>query len=168
VWIGPAAWDQVKALPDASNPELVVRRLPADAQTVVRELARRHTPLRRYIFRNTRGLLREYHKKGLLKENIPYRDPRQVWIELRPDAWELYQRIEQYIRHHYQKYEAERKGLGFIMTVYRRRLTSSFYAIARLPIESEQILELLHRCCAVSTCGRCVRSRLAELRFVLR
>src|SRR5690606_27813978 len=30
---------------------------------------------------------------------------------------------------HYQKYEAERKGLGFIMTVYRRRLTSSFYAI---------------------------------------
>src|SRR5262249_44403735 len=65
------------------------------------------------------------------KENIPYRDPRQVWIDLRPDEWELYQRIEQYIRHHYQKYEAERKGLGFIMTVYRRRLTSSFYAIAQ-------------------------------------
>jgi hypothetical protein len=40
-------------------------------------------------------------------------------------------RIEEYIRHHYQKYEAERKGLGFIMTVYRRRLTSSFYAIQR-------------------------------------
>src|SRR5262249_13116415 len=55
---------------------------------------------------------------------------RQVWIDLRDDEWELYQRIEQYIRHHYQKYEAERKGLGFIMTVYRRRLTSSFYAIA--------------------------------------
>ena len=92
----------------------------------MRELARRHTPLRRYVFRNTRELLRVYRQKGLLKENIPYRDPRRVWIELRPDEWALYQRIEQYIRDHYQKYEAERKGLGFIMTVYRRRLTSSF------------------------------------------
>ena len=48
---------------------------------------------------------------------------------MRPDEGELYHRIEEYIRDHYQKYEAERKGLGFIMTVYRRRLTSSFYAI---------------------------------------
>ncbi len=129
--VGPALWDQVKGLPDASNPELLVRRLPADAQAVARELARRHTPLRRYIFRNTRELLRVYREKGLLKENIPYRDPRPVWIDLLPDEWELYQRIEEYIRHHYQKYEAERKGLGFIMTVYRRRLTSSFFAIAQ-------------------------------------
>jgi superfamily II DNA or RNA helicase len=129
--LGPAVWDQVKTLPDANNPEWAVRRLPPEAQAVVRELARRHTPLRRYVFRNTRDLLRVYRQKGLLKENVPYRDPRPVWIDLQRDEWELYQRIEQYIRHHYQKYEAERKGLGFIMTVYRRRLTSSFYAIAQ-------------------------------------
>ena len=49
------------------------------------------------------------------------------------EEWKLYQRIEEYIRNHYQKYEAERKGLGFIMTVYRRRLTSSFYAIPEPP-----------------------------------
>ncbi len=48
---------------------------------------------------------------------------------MKPEEAELYHRIEEYIRDHYQKYEAERKGLGFIMTVYRRRLTSSFYAI---------------------------------------
>ncbi len=129
--LGPAVWDQLKAIPQAASPELLVRRLPAEAQAVVRELARRHTPLRRYIFRNTRALLRVYREKGLLKENVPYRDPKPVWIALRDgDEWPLYQRIEQYIRHHYQKYEAERKGLGFIMTVYRRRLTSSFHAIA--------------------------------------
>jgi superfamily II DNA or RNA helicase len=128
--LGPATWDQVKTLPDAGSPELLVRRLPAPAQAVVRELARRHTPLRRFLFRNTRELLRAYHENGLLKENIPHRDPRPVWIDLAPDEWDLYQRIEQYIRHHYQRYEAERKGLGFIMTVYRRRLTSSFHAIA--------------------------------------
>ena len=41
----------------------------------------------------------------------------------------LYRRIEEYISEFYQRYEAERKGLGFVMTVYRRRLTSSFYAL---------------------------------------
>src|SRR5205085_2460257 len=73
--LGPAAWDQVRQLPSASNPELVVRRLPAEAQATVRELARRHTPLRRFLFRNTRALLRVYREKGILKENIPFRDP---------------------------------------------------------------------------------------------
>jgi superfamily II DNA or RNA helicase len=129
--LGPVVWDQVRAFTSAASPDLLVKRLPAEAQAVVRELARRHTPLRRYVFRNTRELLREYRRKGLLKENVPHRDPRPVWIGLRDDdEWPLYLRIEQYIRHHYQKYEAERKGLGFIMTVYRRRLTSSFHAIA--------------------------------------
>ena len=88
-----------------------------------------HTPLRRHIFRNTRPLLREYHRLGLLTDNIPYRDPRPEWIPMKPEEEALYHRIEEYITDHYQKYEAERRGLGFIMTVYRRRLTSSFYAI---------------------------------------
>jgi hypothetical protein len=129
--LGPVLWDQLRSLPSASNPEVVVRRLSGEAKAAALELARRHTPLRRYVYRNTRDLLRVYREKGLLTENVPHRDPRQAWIEMRPDEWSLYLRIEQYIRDHYQKYEAERKGLGFIMTVYRRRLTSSFHAIAR-------------------------------------
>src|SRR5208283_1241214 len=80
---------------------------------------------------STRRLLRIYHEKGLLKENVPYRDPKPEWIEMRSEEKTLYDQIEEYIRDHYQKYEAERKGLGFIMTVYRRRLTSSFYAIQK-------------------------------------
>jgi SOS-response transcriptional repressor LexA len=43
----------------------------------------------------------------------------------------LYDRIEEYFSDFYQKYESERKGLGFVMTVYRRRLTSSFYAVEK-------------------------------------
>ena len=41
----------------------------------------------------------------------------------------LYDRVEEYISDFYKKYEGERKGLGFVMTVYRRRLTSSFFAL---------------------------------------
>ena len=129
--LGPVTWDQMQHLHCSANPEGVIRQFNAQAQAVLRELAVRHTPLRRHVSRNTRSLLREYKKRGILKENIPYRDPQPEWIELKPDEKELYDRIEEYIRDHYQKYEAERKGLGFIMTVYRRRLTSSFYAITK-------------------------------------
>ena len=129
--LGPVVWDQIKNLPSSSNPEPTIKGLDAAGRKVLVTMARKQTPLQRYVFRNTRRLLRVYHEKGLLKENVPYRDPKPEWIEMRRDEKSLYDRIEEYIRDHYQKYEAERKGLGFIMTVYRRRLTSSFYAIQR-------------------------------------
>ena len=129
--VGVVVWDQIRRLPQSRNAESVIRQLDGKAQGVLRQLACRHTPLRRHVFRNTRTLLRKYREQGLLKENIPNRKPRPEWIEMTDDEWNLYERIEEYIRDHYQKYEAERRGLGFIMTVYRRRLTSSFYAIQR-------------------------------------
>ncbi len=94
-------------------------------------MIKQHTPLRRLVFRNTRPLLREYVRQGLLNDNVPTRDPHLVWIPMRDEERGLYERIEEYITHFYQKYENERKGLGFVMTVYRRRLTSSFYAVQR-------------------------------------
>ncbi|MCE9554580.1 MAG: DEAD/DEAH box helicase family protein [Planctomycetes bacterium] len=129
--LGPVEWDQLKGLPWASNPESIIKQLSPAGQAMLLRMARQHTPLRRYVFRNTRSLLRRYVQAGLLKENVPERDPRPVWIPMTDDEWDLYQRIEQYIRDHYQRYEEERKGLGFIMTVYRRRLTSSFAAIQK-------------------------------------
>jgi len=59
----------------------------------------------------------------------------------RPERLLLYKRIEEYISEFYRKYEQERKGLGFVMTVYRRRLTSSFYAVRR---SLERRLAFLH------------------------
>jgi hypothetical protein len=129
--LGPVAWDQVRQLHRFAHPEPTIRQLDPKAQGVLRELIARHTPIRRYVFRNTRTLLREYYQRGLLKEKIPRRDPKPEWIEMKADEWALYKRLEEYIWEHYQKYEAERKGLGFIMTVYRRRLTSSFSAVQR-------------------------------------
>ena len=129
--LGPVEWDQIEHLPQMASPEAVMRRLSHNGQVVLHQAARRHTPIGRYIFRNTRDLLREYRRRGLLHENVPYRDVKPEWIEMRPDEWELYERIEEYILEHYRRIEAKRKGLGFIMTVYRRRLTSSFHAIQK-------------------------------------
>ncbi len=39
--------------------------------------------------------------------------------------------VERYISTYYKWYEEVRRGLGFIMTVYRRRLTSSLFALRR-------------------------------------
>jgi superfamily II DNA or RNA helicase len=103
-----------------------------DAQEKVLDaLLRRHTPLKRFAWRGTRELLRVYRRRGLLAAAVPERRPRNVWIALTGEERRLYRRIERYVSEFYQRYEAERQGLGFVMTVYRRRLTSSFHAIRR-------------------------------------
>jgi hypothetical protein len=66
--LGPVAWDQVRQLHRFAHPEPTIRQLDPKAQGVLRELIARHTPIRRYVFRNTRTLLREYYQRGLLKE----------------------------------------------------------------------------------------------------
>jgi superfamily II DNA or RNA helicase len=130
--LGLVEWERVKAVFDTPGAAAHVLRLDTGSRAYLEEMVKRHTPLRSFLWRNTRRLLRQYREKGLLKENVPDRDPRNEWIPLNPaDERQLYERIEEYITAHYQKYEAERKGLGFVMTVYRRRLTSSFFAIRK-------------------------------------
>lgn len=129
--IGPVKWATIKGLLGQQRVSRapVIKNLGPSIQPYVKELARRHTPLRRYIFRNTRSLLRDYQKRGILRANVPTRKPQIVRVPMREEEYALYERIEEYISSFYQKYEEQRRGLGFIMTVYRRRLTSSFYAV---------------------------------------
>lgn len=98
------------------------------------EWLRANTPMRERVFRTTRGLLRRYVEEGVLPADttIPKRRVADHFIPMRPDEAALYERIETYIAHYYDAYmsgDKAQKPLGFIMTVYRRRLTSSFLAI---------------------------------------
>jgi ERCC4-related helicase/phage repressor protein C with HTH and peptisase S24 domain len=129
--LGLVEWDIVRGLPGSSKPKSGIAQLSQRGKVFLDEMVRRHTPLRRFMWRNTRTLLRRYRERGVLKENVPRRDPCNEWIPLTPQERDLYDRIESYISDFYQKYEAQRKGLGFVMTVYRRRLTSSFYALRK-------------------------------------
>ena len=139
--LGVVDWQRVRSLVKEAQPQRAMRKLSPEAQSMAVGLVRQHTPLRRLVYRNTRGLLREYRRQGLLTENVPRRDPHLVWIPMRPEERALYERIDEYITRFYRKYEGERKGLGFVMTVYRRRLTSSFYAVRR---SLERRLAFLH------------------------
>jgi superfamily II DNA or RNA helicase len=95
---------------------------------------RAHTPMRDRVFRHTRGTMRQYQAQGLLPTDlvIPRRTIRDEFIELSDPERALYERIDAYISRYYNAYMAStgNQALGFIMTVYRRRLTSSFRAVS--------------------------------------
>ena len=93
-----------------------------------------HPPFATECSAPTRATLRAYVDNGLLPPGtvIPERSIEDHFDDL-GDAETLYGRIDDYIRARYEAYSASRdsrvRGMGFIMTVYRRRLTSSFHAI---------------------------------------
>lgn len=110
-------------------------KFPNETSEWMDKWLRRHTPMRDRVFRNTRKTMRDYQTAGIIPDDvvIPYRHVKDEFIPLQPNERRLYERIEEYIRRHYNAYMAEagNHALGFIMTVYRRRLTSSFEAIKR-------------------------------------
>jgi hypothetical protein len=82
--------------------------------------------LRHRMVRNTRELLRRY------KLPVPKRDPREVVVEMTPAESALYTAVEDFIGDAYRAASPEkRSAVGFVMTVYRRRLASSFEALNR-------------------------------------
>ncbi len=90
-----------------------------------------NTPLKDRMFRHTRDTLRQYYRRGLLDRDIPTRQVQDNAIVLEPTREaELYRAVSDYVRHFYRLAQKEnRKALGFLMTLYRKRLTSSFYAV---------------------------------------
>ena len=89
------------------------------------------------VFRHTRELLKRYRQEGKFTGKIADRIPHKELVILRGDSSDqtsergLYEKIDQYVKDHYAQYNAVRKGLGFLMEIYRKRLTSSMYAIRK-------------------------------------
>ncbi|WP_354635243.1 helicase-related protein [Planktothricoides raciborskii] len=103
----------------------------ADFMQLSRQYLTVNTPLKDLMFRHTRDTLREYYKRGMLSQDIPQRVVQDNAIALESDREiPLYQAVSDYVRNFYKLAEKQnRKALGFLMTLYRKRLTSSFYAI---------------------------------------
>jgi len=129
--LGPIGWERVRELFLGDLPVEEVRKLTTKERAVLLELCRRASPIGRRMFRTTRETLRRYQEAGILKENVPERNPEPTFIRMTEQEWALYGRVEDYVSDYYQRFEAKRQGLGFVVTVYRRRLTSSFAALRR-------------------------------------
>lgn len=123
-----------KVLSALRDPASVPRRqLEADQRRAALALMKRNTPVARLVSRHTRDLLRRYYKEGKLSTRIADRDVRDEFIGLTTDERTIYDAVEEYISSTYNAATAataqERSALGFVMTIYRRRLASSFYAL---------------------------------------
>ena len=108
---------------------------PTGDRRVIDAWLRANTPMRDRVFRTTREAIREYQRAGILdpeKATVPRRiiDDQMIPFATAQQA-ALYKRVEEYISKYYDAYNKDQatKPLGFIMTVYRRRLTSSLYAV---------------------------------------
>ncbi|NJK39766.1 MAG: DEAD/DEAH box helicase family protein [Oscillatoriales cyanobacterium SM2_3_0] len=112
-----------------ANPKQVAKHLPFINAS--RQYLTTNTPLKDLMFRHTRDTLRQYYQRGLLDRDIARREVQDNAITLEPEREiPLYQAVSDYVRHFYRlAQKEERKALGFLMTLYRKRLTSSFYAI---------------------------------------
>ncbi|BAZ88323.1 helicase-related protein [Dolichospermum compactum] len=90
-----------------------------------------NTPLKDLMFRHTRDTLRQYYQRGLLTQDIPSRivQDNAISLEINREV-PLYQAVSNYVRHFYRLAQKDQRTCrGFLMTLYRKRLTSSFYAI---------------------------------------
>lgn len=106
------------------------RTLNVGDRAAALRLMRVTTPVSRLVSRNTRDLLRQYYQAGRIDTPIANRDVRDEFIELTPDERAVYASVEDYISTTYNRAAAkERNAVGFVMTVYRRRLASSFRAL---------------------------------------
>jgi superfamily II DNA or RNA helicase len=89
-----------------------------------------NSPIRRRIARHTRTLLRRYRDEGVADLAIADRDVRDEFIDLSERERAVYEAVEDYISSTYENAAAgEKSAVGFVMTVYRRRMASSFHAL---------------------------------------
>ncbi|MCI0335700.1 MAG: SNF2-related protein [Planctomycetes bacterium] len=93
---------------------------------------RRGSPLCRRMHRNTRNTLRRYYDLGLLDAPPPQRRVEDIDFDY-ADARErdVYNAVTSYIERRFDELERERPGKGFVMTIYRRRASSSPVALER-------------------------------------
>jgi SNF2 family DNA or RNA helicase len=118
----------LKALRDKSG--IPLKRLDLAGRQLALDVMRRFSPVHHRMARSTRDLLREYHRRGLLEAPIPTREVKDLPVELSPGERALYTAVEDYISTTYNKAQhSERAAVGFVMTIYRRRLASSFAAL---------------------------------------
>ena len=118
------------------------RQLSTEERRVAQAMMRAHTPVAALVSRHTRDLLREYQRRGLLSTPIAKREVVDEFLQMTPGEAQVYAELEDYISTTYNNASQEnRSAVGFVMTIYRKRLASSFFALRRTLEERLRLLE---------------------------
>lgn len=107
------------------------RRLsPEDRRAAIRIMLG-WTPIATLVSRHTRALLRRYRAEGKLDAKIATRVVADRFIDMSGEERELYEATEKLITDAYASAdEKKRAAIGFVLTIYRKRLSSSFTALS--------------------------------------
>lgn len=120
-----------KVLQALRDPVSIPRRqLSPEERRAAILIIRRSTPVSALVSRHTRELLRKYFKAGKLSTAVATRQVEDRFIPLSNEEGDLYSQVETYISETYNAAAPDaRNAVGFVMTIYRRRLASSFHAL---------------------------------------
>ena len=118
----------LRALNDTDS--LSRRNLSIEIRQATLALAKRWTPVQGLISRHSRNLLRAYKQQGSMDLTIGTRHVDDRFLESTPQERALYDAVEDYISTQYAQASGQKKSaVGFVMTIYRRRLASSVAAL---------------------------------------
>lgn len=119
-------------------------------QELVRSM-RSASPLVQRMHRNSRDTLREYYRLKLLDRQPPVREVQDVPFEYLEDVErEVYTAVGSYIDARFATLENDKPGKGFVMTIYRRRASSSPQALRESLRRRQKGLDRLQRKLAAS------------------
>ena len=113
------------------HPSIIpLRELSNSERRLFKKILRGESLVKRLVSRNTRELLRRYYQAGMISTPIPRRNVHDDFVKLTSREREVYDAVENYISTTYNNAsEDTRTAVGFVMTVYRKRLASSFAAL---------------------------------------
>ena len=117
---------------NSENEDFIASQLQ-DSATITQTITamENSAPAKRLMSRNTRQLLREYRKQGLLDAPIPTRRVRDTVITMTAEERGLYDQITEIVNRCYADRDISQQSLGFIRTIFRKRFGSSTHAYAQ-------------------------------------
>jgi hypothetical protein len=110
--------------------EQIVDQLTPAGRVALRAWLRTLSPVGQFTTRHSRETLKLYRAQGLLSENLADRDVKPRVIPFDGEEQRLYKELDELIDRLMAAHGSSR-GAGFVLTVYRRRLTSSWSAIRK-------------------------------------
>ena len=129
--LGPVQTERISRFGTGEEPvDHLVGDLGPEGRRCLRAWLRALSPVGQYVTRHSRETLKQYRALGLLDDNLPERDVKPVLIPFTAEEQALYDVLDALIDR-LMAAHGSRRGAGFVLTVYRRRLTSSWAAIRR-------------------------------------
>ena len=131
---GLSSFQSAKVLNALRNEQSTIplQQLNSDEKKIALKILKSWTPLKHRISRHTRETLRTYVKKGILNQRVAVREVLDSFIEMSVAERQAYSDVEAYISTTFNRASTTaRSAIGFVMTVYRRRVASSFNALSQ-------------------------------------